>query len=220
MISMLRRFFIAGLLVWLPLGATVLVIKLLVDIMDNTLLLLPAAYRPEALFGFSIPGFGVVLSIVVVLVTGMIVANLFGRRLVRAWESLLARIPLVRSIYTAVKQVTETIFSSNGQSFRKVYLLEYPRRDLWTIGFQTGVGDNEVRTRTGQDLISIFIPTVPNPTTGFFFMVPRGDLTELDMTVEEGFKLILSMGVVMPEWTKMPVAGEIAPKIIQVDSKP
>lgn len=201
-VTTLRRYLIAGLLVWLPLGVTVLVIKLLVDVMDGTLSLLPDAWQPDALLGFHLPGLGVVLSITVVLVTGMVVANLFGRRLVEAWESLLARIPLVRSIYAGVKQVAETLFSPGGQSFRKVVLIEYPRRGLWTLAFQTGNGIGEAQTRTGEDVINVYVPTTPNPTSGFFLMVPRQDAVELDMTVDEGLKMIISMGVVVPEWRK------------------
>lgn len=207
-VSTLRRYLIAGLLIWLPLGVTVLVIKLLVDVMDGTLLLLPERYHPDALLGFHLPGLGVVLSITVVLVTGMVVANLFGRRLVEIWEGILARIPLVRSIYAGVKQVAETLFSSNGQSFRKVLLIEYPRRGLWTLAFQTGNGVGEAQTRTGEDVVNVYVPTTPNPTSGFFLMVPRRDVVELDMSVDEGLKMIISMGVVVPEWRKNTVTSD------------
>src|SRR3990172_4545060 len=151
MMSLLRRYLIAGLLIWLPLGVTLLVIKLLVDMMDNTLLLLPEHYQPDALLGFHLPGLGVVLSITIILVTGVVVANLFGRRLVLIWEAILGRIPLVRSIYAGTKQIAETLFSPNGQSFRKVVLIEYPRRGLWTLAFQTGNGVGEAQTRTREE---------------------------------------------------------------------
>lgn len=198
----MRNYLIAGLLVWLPLGVTILVIKLLVDLMDRTLLLLPPAWRPDALLGFHIPGLGLVLSIVIIFITGVVVANLLGRRLVSFWESLLSRIPLVRSIYASVKQVAETVLSSSGQSFRKVLLIEYPRRGIWSLGFQTSSGLGEVQARTGEDVVAVFVPTTPNPTSGFVLMVPRQDIIELDMEVDEGLKMIISMGLVVPQWPR------------------
>ena len=198
----LRTWLVAGLLVWVPLGVTFLVVKLLVDLADQVLLLLPEAYRPEVLLGFNIPGLGVALTVLTVVVTGMIFANLFGRRLVRLWEDMLARIPLVRSIYSSVKQITETLFSTQGKSFRKVVLVEYPRRDLWTLAFLTGETAEALIDITERDLVSIYVPTTPNPTSGFFIMVPKEDIVELDITVEAGLKLILSTGVVVPEHLK------------------
>jgi len=194
----LRRYLIAGLLLWLPLGVTILVIRLLVGTMDQTLLLLPERLRPDALFGFHIPGLGLVLAVSVVLLTGMLVANLFGRRLLALWERLLSRIPLVRSIYMAVKQLAETMFSGGGQSFRKVLLIEYPRKGLWTLAFQTGTGAGEAQQKTGRDVVNVYVPTTPNPTSGFFLMVPREEVVELDMSVDDGLKMIISMGVVVP----------------------
>lgn len=209
----MRNYLIAGLLVWLPLGATILVIKLLVDLLDRTLLLLPPAWRPDALLGFHIPGLGLVLSIAIIFVTGVVVANLLGRRLVSFWESLLSRIPLVRSIYASVKQVAETVLSSSGQSFRKVLLVEYPRRGVWSLGFQTSSSLGEVQARTGEDVVAVFVPTTPNPTSGFVLMIPRREVTELDMEVDEALKMIISMGVVVPQWTRadgQPVAPDAA----------
>lgn len=202
MMSAFRRYIMAGLLVWLPLGVTILVIKMLVDLMDRTLLLLPARYQPEQLLGMHIPGLGVIVAVVVVLSTGIIVANLFGRKLVEGWESLLARIPLVRSVYSAVKQIAETMFSSSGQSFRKVLLVEYPRKGLWTLAFQTGTDIGEAQQKTERDVINIYIPTTPNPTSGFFIMVPKEDVVELDMSVDEGLRMIISMGSVVPNAIK------------------
>nr|VFJ74187.1 MAG: Uncharacterized membrane protein [Candidatus Kentron sp. FW] len=198
--SRLRKYLIAGLLVWLPLGVTVLVLKLLVDVMDRTLLLLPAAWRPDMVLGFHIPGIGLVLSLAVVGITGVVVANLLGRRMVAFWESFLARIPLVRSIYLGVKQVVETVFTSEGKSFRKVVLIEYPRRGTWCLAFLTGTGLGEVQARTGQDIVAVFVPTTPNPTSGFVLLVPVEDVRELDMNVDDGLKLIISMGVAVPHW--------------------
>lgn len=194
----MRRYLIAGLLVWVPLGVTLLVITTLVDVLDRVLLLLPPPWRPDALLGVHIPGLGVLLSVAVVFVTGIVAANLFGRQLVAVWESLLARIPLVRSIYAAVKQLTETVFAAGGQSFRKVLLIEYPRRGLWTLAFQTGTDIGEAQARTGQDVINIYVPTTPNPTSGFFLMIPRVDVVELDMSVDDALKMLISMGVIVP----------------------
>jgi len=195
----LRRYLIAGLLVWLPLGVTILVIRLLVGFMDKTLLVIPAAYHPDALLGFHVPGLGLVLAVTIVLVTGVIVANFFGRRMIALWESVLARIPLVRTIYHTVKQVAETVLSADGKSFRKVLLIEYPRRGVWTLAFQTGNAVGEIQDRTGAVVINVFVPTTPNPTSGFFIMVPQDDVVELSMSVDDGLKMIVSMGVIVPE---------------------
>lgn len=197
--SPLRRYLVAGLLVWVPLGVTVLVIRLLVDLMDRTLLLLPPAWRPEQLIGFRIPGLGIVLAAAVVLVTGVVVANLLGRQLVALWERFLARIPLVRSIYAGAKQVAETVFSGSGRSFREVVMIEYPRAGTWTLAFVTGDGMREARDRVGDDVINVFVPTTPNPTSGFFLMVRRADVVPLKIPVEEGLKVIISAGVLVPE---------------------
>lgn len=197
-VSTLRRYLIAGLLVWVPLVITGVVVKLLVDFMDGSLLLLPPAWRPDALLGFSIPGLGLILTFAIVLVTGMVVANLLGRKLVDFWEGVLARIPIVRSIYSAVKQVVETMFIGGGDAFRKVLLVEYPRKGLWTIGFQTGVAIGEVQEKTAREVVTVFIPTTPNPTSGFIILVPREDAIELEMSVEDALKLVMSLGVVSP----------------------
>lgn len=195
----LRKYLIAGLLIWLPLAATIFVIRLLINLTDRTILLIPPEWRPENVLGFSIPGFGVIVSIFILLVTGMFAANLFGRRLVAFWESILGRIPLVRSIYSSVKQVTETILSSNSKSFRKVALVEFPRKGVWSVGFMSNCGMQKAIDATGQELISVFVPTTPNVTTGFILMVPVTDVIELDLSVEDAFKYIISMGVVVPE---------------------
>ena len=202
----MRRYLVAGLLVWVPVGVTILIIKFLVDLMDQTLLLLPASVQPATLLGFRIPGLGIVLTAVVVLVTGMVVTNLFGRQLMRIGELILARIPVVRSIYSSVKQLTETLFSNSGQSFRKVVLVPYPHPGSWTMGFLTGVGSGEVRDRLGREVMNVFVPTTPNPTSGFFLIVPRQDVIELDMSVDDGLKMLLSVGVVQPKARKQAVA--------------
>lgn len=205
--SYFRKYLIAGLLVWLPLGVTVLVVKLLVDMMDRTVLLLPPAWRPDALFGVHIPGVGLLLSLLIILLTGITVANLLGRRMVSLWEGMLARIPLVRTIYSAVKQVVETVLSANGKSFRKVVLVEYPRRGMWCLALQTAERLGELQEKTGAEVVAVFLPTTPNPTSGFVILVPRAEVVELDMSVDDGLKLIISMGVVVPEWPKKPMKG-------------
>ncbi len=179
-----------------------MVVKFLVNMLDKTLLLLPPNYRPEELLGFNIPGFGVILSVIIVLGTGIIVANLFGRKLVSIWEAILARIPLIRSIYTGVKQVMETILSNQGESFRKVLLIEYPRKGLWTLAFQSSTDAGEAQSKIGGDIVNVFIPTTPNPTSGFFIMLPKSDVVELDMSIDDGLKMIISAGVVVPPWSK------------------
>lgn len=209
MMGALRRYLVAGLLVWVPLGVTLLIVTFLVDLIDQTLLLLPEIVQPEHLLGFRIPGLGVVLTAIIVLVTGMIVTNLFGMQLYTIGERILQRIPLVRSIYAAVKQVTESMFSS-GKSFRKVVLVEYPRHGMWSLAFQTGSGAEEIRNKTGRDIANVFIPTTPNPTSGFFLMVPQEDVIELDMSVDDGLKLLLSVGVVVPEHRKGKIVDQHA----------
>ncbi|HED39071.1 MAG TPA: DUF502 domain-containing protein [Chromatiales bacterium] len=205
---MLKRYLIAGLLVWLPLGVTVLVIRLLVNFMDKLLVFIPKEYHPDTLLGFHIPGLGVVLAVLVVLITGVIVANFFGRQLVAAWESLLGRIPLVRTIYHSVKQVAVTIFSSQGKSFRKVLLIEYPRKGIYTLAFQTGDAVAEVREKSGREVINVFVPTTPNPTSGFFIMVPEEDVQVLDMSIDEALKMIMSLGVIVPGGKENPLLQE------------
>jgi uncharacterized membrane protein len=202
-----RRYLIAGLLVWVPVGITWFVIKFMIDLMDQTLLLVPANLRPEHLLGYRIWGLGVVLTLVILLLTGMIVANLIGRKLVSIGEHLLDRIPLVRSIYSGVKQVMETMLAGSGKSFRSVVLVEYPRKDMWTLAFLTGErGVKEIEDKTGRELSHVFVPTTPNPTSGFFLVVPSSDVVVLDMSIDDGLKLIMSAGVVMPKAQKEALA--------------
>ena len=212
MMGALRRYLVAGLLVWVPLGVTLLIVTFLVDLIDQTLLLLPESIQPENLLGFRIPGLGVVLTTIIVLVTGVVVTNLFGMQLYTIGERILERIPLVRSIYAAVKQVTESMFSS-GKSFRKVVLVEYPRPGMWSLAFQTGSGAEEIRSKTGRNITNVFIPTTPNPTSGFFLMVPQEDVIELDMSVDDGLKLLLSVGVVVPEHRKDKIIDQHASRL-------
>ena len=194
----LRRYFVAGLLVWLPLVATILLLAFVIRLVDRSLLLLPPAIRPENLIGFTVPGLGVILTLIILLVTGVIVANFFGRRLITLWEGLLSRIPLVNTVYGAIKQITSSLFSDTGQSFREVVLVEYPRRGLWMLAFVTGDTPKQFQETIGHDLINIYVPTTPNPTSGFYIMVPPADVKRLDVPVEAGLKMILSAGVVNP----------------------
>jgi uncharacterized membrane protein len=195
----LKRYLIAGLLVWVPLVITVWVLSFLVGTLDQTLLLLPQPWQPESWLGFYIPGLGVLLTLGVVLLTGMFAANILGQRMVGVWERFLARIPVVKSVYSSVKQVSDTLFSSSGQAFRKALLVQYPRSGSWTIAFLTGVPGGEVADQLAGDYVSVYVPTTPNPTSGFFLMMPRRDVIELDMTVDAALKYIISMGVVPPE---------------------
>lgn len=195
----MRKYLIAGLLVWVPLGVTVLVVKLVVDLMDRLQVLLPPTWRPEALLGFSLPGLGVVVALVVVLGTGIVVANLLGRRLVSVGEYLVDQIPLVRTVYTVAKQVMETLTSSQGDAFRRVLLIEYPRRGIWTLAFQTGSGFDEIDGLTGHEMLSVFVPTTPNPTSGFVLFVRCDEVQELDMSVDEAMRLVISVGVAAPD---------------------
>ena len=195
----LRKYIIAGLLVWLPFAATIVIVKFLIDLMDKTVLLLPPEWKPANLIGLSIPGFGVIISLSILLLTGMLAANLFGRRFVEMWERILNRIPLVRSIYSSVKQISSTIFDPSGKSFRKVVLLEYPRKGLWSIGFLTNDSMGDELCSVDDTLVSVFIPTTPNPTSGFIIMTRKDEITELNMNVEEAFKFVISMGVIIPD---------------------
>ena len=198
----MRKYIIAGLLVWMPLGITFLVIRAIVGLLDRTLLLLPEPYQPDNLLGMHIPGLGVLLAAILVLTTGMIVANFLGKRLVVSWEHFLARIPLVRSLYAAIKQIMEAVLSTDAQSFRKVLLIEYPRKGVWSLAFLTSDNLGEVQAKTSSEVISVFIPTTPNPTSGFIIMVPKDDVIELDMAVEDGLKMIISLVVAVPPWQK------------------
>jgi uncharacterized membrane protein len=194
----MKRYLIAGLLVWVPLGITIWVLHFLLTSLDQVLVVLPESLQPRTLFGFDIPGLGVVVAFLILLVTGIVAANFLGQRLIRAWESVLGRIPFVKSIYSSVKQVSDTLLSSKGNAFRKALLVEFPRPGSWTIAFQTGVPAASVAPYLPGDHVSVYVPTTPNPTGGYFLMLPRAQVRELDMTVDEALKYIISMGVVAP----------------------
>ncbi|HEY5930834.1 MAG TPA: DUF502 domain-containing protein [Burkholderiales bacterium] len=203
----MKKYLITGLLVWAPLVVTIWVLSVLVDTLDQTLLLLPAAWHPRTWLGFNIPGLGVLLTFLVVLLTGMFTANIIGQRLVQFGESLLARIPVVKSLYSSVKQVSDTLFSSSGQAFRKALLVQYPRQGSWTIAFLTGQPGGDVTNYLTGEYVSVYIPTTPNPTSGFFLMMPKADVIELDISVDAALKYIISMGVVPPDSKNPPSTG-------------
>ena len=195
----LRRWLLTGMLVTVPAVTTLWVLDWIVGTLDKTLLFLPAAWRPDALLGFHIPGFGVLLALGFLLVVGATASNFVGRKLVEGWNSLLHRIPIVRSIYSGVKQVSDTVFAENGNAFRRTVLLQWPREGIWTIGFVTGTPGGDALNYLEGDFLSVYVPTTPNPTGGYFVMLPRADCIELQMGVDEALKYVVSMGVVVPQ---------------------
>jgi uncharacterized membrane protein len=198
----MKKYLITGLLIWIPLAITLWVLELIVSTMDQSLLLLPPQYQPQVLIGHQIPGLGALLTVLVVLVTGVLASNILGQRLVLFGERLLGRIPVVKSIYSGVKQVSDTLFAPGGQAFRKALLVQYPREGSWTIAFLTGQPGGDVANHLRGDYVSVYVPTTPNPTSGFFLMMPRAQVVELDMSVDDALKYVISMGVVPPEWSQ------------------
>ena len=194
----MKKYFITGLLIWIPLVITIWVLKLVVDMLDQTLLLLPLALRTENWLGMHIPGLGVLLTLLIVFLTGAVTANFIGQRLVYFWNEILHRIPVVSSIYSSVKQVSDTLFSSSGEAFRKALLVQWPREGMWTIAFLTGIPGGDVINHLQGDYVSVYVPTTPNPTGGYFVMMPRKDVIELDMSVDTALKYVISMGVASP----------------------
>jgi len=194
----IRRIIVAGLLVWLPLGITIFIIRLLLDLLGQTYKIIPEFLRPESILGFSIPGFEILLALVIIFATGLIAANFIGKSLVGWWESFLDKIPLVRNIYSPLKKFSELILSDQTHSFSKVLLIEYPRKGLYSLCFQTSKNLGEIEKKSGRDVVCVFVPTTPNPTSGLILMVPQEDVIELDMSVEDGLKMIISLGVVVP----------------------
>jgi uncharacterized membrane protein len=195
----MRKYFITGLLILVPLAITAWVLQLVIGTMDQSLLLLPQRWRPSQLLGVDIPGLGTLLTVLIVFLTGLLTNNLVGNYVVKLWEKLLQRIPLVSSLYSSVKQVSDTLFSSSGNAFRKAVLVPYPHQNSWTIGFLTGTPGGDVKNHLTGDFVSVYVPTTPNPTSGFFLMMARKDVVELDMSVDVALKYIVSMGVVAPE---------------------
>lgn len=200
----LRRYIIAGLLVWLPLAVTYQLLKFVIGQMDrwldNFLMWLPPEYNPDQVLGVAIPGLGVIFTFLLLVITGMLAANFVGRAFVKGWESLLDRIPVVRAVYSAVKKFAEMVFSDKSESFKNVLLIQYPREGLYSLAFQTSSELGEVQGRTGEEVVCTFVPTTPNPTSGFIIIVPRKDVIVLDMDVDEALKMVISLGVVIPTW--------------------
>ena len=203
----MKKYFITGLLIWIPVVITAWVLNLLVSTMDQTLLLLPEQWQTKQLLGVHIPGMGVIITLIVVFVTGLLAANFIGRRVVSVWDGILTRIPVVKSIYGGVKQVSDTLFSSTGQAFRKALLVQYPREGAWTVAFLTGTPGGDVVNHLHGEYVSVYVPTTPNPTSGFFLIFRRSDVIELDMSVDDALKYIVSMGVVPPGPGKRKVAS-------------
>jgi uncharacterized membrane protein len=204
----LKRYLITGLLIWIPLVITIWVLHFLVSTMDQSLQLLPPEWQPQALFGRNIPGIGAILTVLIVFATGLLASNILGQRLVALWEAILRRIPVVNSIYVGVKQVSDTLFKPGGEAFRKALLVEWPREGMWTIAFMTGVPGGDAATHLRGDYVSVYVPTTPNPTGGYFIMLPREDVIELDMSVDAALRYIISMGVAPPNGTKEPQGRE------------
>ena len=204
---MLKKYLITGLLIWIPLAFTIWVLDLIVSSMDRTLLLLPPLWRPESWLGFPLPGAGLLLSALVLLLTGMAAANIMGQRMVRWWERLLSRIPIVRSIYSSVKQVSDTLLSPDGHSFRRAVLVEFPQRGQWSVAFVVGSPAERVANSLGDGFLLIYVPTAPNPTSGYTLLVRPDEVRELDMSVDDALKFVISLGV---------VGAEGPPKIAQV----
>ena len=194
----MKRYFITGLLVLVPLLITLWVLATLIGIMDQSLLLLPSAWRPEAQLGYRIPGLGALLTLLIVFVTGLVATNFFGKQLIIMWEAFLGRVPVVKGIYNSVKQVSDTLFSGSGQAFRKALLVQFPHQGSWTIAFLTGQPGGDVTNHLQGEYVSVYVPTTPNPTGGYFLMMRKSDVIELDMSVDEALKYIISMGVVTP----------------------
>ncbi len=195
---MIKRYLITGLLIWVPVAITAWVLSLIAGVADQSLRLLPQALQPHNLLGFDIPGAGIVVTLAIVLATGLLAANFIGQRLVNWWEGLLARIPVVNSIYNGVKQVSDTLLSPSGVAFRQPLLVQYPHPGAWTIAFLTGQPGGDVANHLQGEHVSVYVPTTPNPTSGFFLMFPKDQVIELDMDVDEALKYIISMGVVAP----------------------
>jgi uncharacterized membrane protein len=211
----IRNYMIGGLLIWIPIMITVWVVRFLSGILDNSLVLLPPSWRPEAIVGTYVPGVGIILSLLLLFFTGVLVKNLFGGQMVAGLESLVRRIPVVGAVYAGAKTFSETVLTDKGTSFKQVLIVEFPRKGAWSIGFLTAEDLEEVRARTGEDMISVFVPTTPNPTTGFIIVVKRSEVVFLDMSVDEAFKMILTLGVVAPKWRNNPADARLAPQQVE-----
>jgi uncharacterized membrane protein len=207
----IRNYLIGGLLVWIPILITFWVLRFLSGILDQSLLLLPPSWRPEAVFGTYVPGVGIVLSLLLLFLTGLLVKNLFGSQIVRGMESLVRRIPVIGAVYGGAKTFSETVLTDKGKSFKQVVMVEFPRKGAYSIGFITAHDLEEAQAKTAQEVTCVFVPTTPNPTTGFLVLVPKDEVTYMDMTVDEAFKMLLTLGVVVPTWKNKPADGRLAP---------
>ena len=211
----LRNYLIGGLLVWIPIMITVWVVRFLSGILDQSLVLLPPSWRPEAVFGTYVPGLGIVLSLLLLLLTGVLVRNLFGGQIVAGLESLVRRIPVIGAVYAGAKTFSETVLTDKGKSFKQVVMVEFPRKGIFSIGFITSHELEEAQAKTEQVVTCVFVPTTPNPTTGFIVLVPKDEVVMMDMTVDEAFKMLLTLGVVVPTWKNKPVDGRLAPQQVE-----
>jgi uncharacterized membrane protein len=207
-----RNYLIGGLLIWIPIMVTVWVVRFVARILDQSLILLPRAWRPETLVGSYVPGVGVILSLLLLFLTGVLVKNLFGGRIVAWLESQVRRIPGIGPIYGGAKSFSETVFTDTGRSFKQVVMVEFPRKGIFSIGFITSHDLEEVQAKTAQEVTCVFVPTTPNPTTGFIVLVPKDEVVMMDMTVDEAFKMLLTLGVVVPTWRNKPTDGRLAPQ--------
>jgi uncharacterized membrane protein len=207
----IRNYLIGGLLIWIPIMITVWVVRFLSSILDSSLVLLPPSWRPEAVFGTYVPGVGVVLSLLLLFVTGVVVKNLFGGRMVAGIESLVRRIPVIGPVYSGAKTFSETVLTDQGKSFKQVVIVEFPRKGVYSLGFITSHDLEEAQAKTAQEVTCVFVPTTPNPTTGFLVLLPKDEVIHMDMSVDEAFKMLLTLGVVVPTWKHKPVDGRLAP---------
>jgi uncharacterized membrane protein len=211
-VGRLRRYLLTGLIIWIPLGVTLFIFQAFIGYMDRLVTLFPHAWQPIELVGFNIPGLGVVLALLILLITGFLASNYLGRMLLTLGNELLEHIPLVRSVYSAAKQISDTMFANKGKSFRKVVMIRYPQKDTWSLAFQTSESLGEVNMKMPGHMVSVFVPTTPNPTSGFLLMVPQEDMIELEMSVDDALKMIISLGVIVPPWPKPHAKQEEAGK--------
>lgn len=206
----LRRYLFTGMLIWIPLGVTIFVFQFFIGFMDELVTVFPRSWQPINLIGFNIPGLGVILVVLTLLLTGFLASNYLGRVLLGLGNELLEHIPLVRSVYSTAKQISDTLFTNKGKSFRKVVLIPYPQKDTWSLAFQTSESLGEVSAKMPEHMVSVFVPTTPNPTSGFLLMVPTADMIELEMSVDDALKMIISLGVVVPPWPPVKVKVDVA----------
>jgi uncharacterized membrane protein len=208
---MFKRYLVTGLLVWIPLALTIWVLNFILDFMDQSLLVLPPSWRPEQWLGFHLPGAGLVLTLVIVLLTGLLAANIIGQRLVTWWESILGRIPIVSNIYRSVKQVSDTLLAQDGHSFRRAVLVEFPQRGQWAVGFVVGTAGAQLSRHLPADSLTVYVPTAPNPTSGYTLILRPDEVHDVDMSVDDALKFVISMGVVLPDASRLPNGGGLRP---------